>query len=56
MMLIEKSTPLKSRFRITYSMLLQVMSRNHMSIEELMSKSFLERNRARNVGVLFIKL
>ncbi|AFZ81204.1 DEAD/DEAH box helicase domain-containing protein [Theileria equi strain WA] len=50
-MMIEKSTRLESRFRITYNMLLQIQSRDHMNITEMMLKSFREREKMKNIPI-----
>ncbi|GBE61715.1 helicase with zinc finger motif containing protein [Babesia ovata] len=50
-MMFEKSTRLESRFRITYNMLLQVHSREHMNITEMMLKSFKENNKMKNIPI-----
>ncbi|GIX64619.1 DEAD-box family helicase [Babesia caballi] len=50
-MMFEKSTRLESRFRITYNMLLQVHSREHMNITEMMLKSFKENNKMKNLPI-----
>ncbi|KAK1938582.1 putative helicase with zinc finger motif protein [Babesia divergens] len=50
-MMFEKSTRLESRFRITYNMLLQVHSREHMNITEMMLKSFKENDKMKNLPV-----
>lgn len=50
-MMIERSTRLESRFRITYNMLLQIQSRDHMNITEMMLKSFREREKMKNIPI-----
>ncbi|KAK1442652.1 ATP-dependent RNA helicase ski2-like protein [Babesia gibsoni] len=50
-MMFEKSTRLESRFRITYNMLLQVHSREHMNITEMMLKSFRENDKMKNLPI-----
>ncbi|ORM41527.1 Helicase SKI2W [Babesia sp. Xinjiang] len=50
-MMFEKSTRLESRFRITYNMLLQVHSREHMNITEMMLKSFKENDKMKNIPI-----
>ncbi|UKK02622.2 DEAD-box family helicase [Theileria orientalis] len=51
-MIIERSTRLESRFRITYNMLLQIQSRDHMNITEMMLKSFREREKMMKIPLL----
>lgn len=51
-MMIERSTRLESRFRITYNMLLQIQSRDHMNITEMMLKSFREREKMMKIPLL----
>jgi antiviral helicase SKI2 len=41
-----KSNKLQSQFRLTFQMLLQVYRREHLRVEDLMSRSFLETARA----------
>ncbi|GFE54548.1 DEAD DEAH box helicase domain-containing protein [Babesia ovis] len=50
-MMFEKSTRLESKFRITYNMLLQVHSREHMNITEMMLKSFKENDKMKNIPI-----
>lgn len=50
-MMFEKSTRLQSRFRITYNMLLQVHSREHMNITEMMLKSFRENHKMKQLPI-----
>ncbi|EDO06191.1 helicase with zinc finger motif protein [Babesia bovis T2Bo] len=50
-MMFEKSTKLESKFRITYNMLLQVHSREHMNITEMMLKSFKETYKMKNIPI-----
>ncbi|KAK2198309.1 bifunctional Helicase [Babesia duncani] len=51
-MMMEKSTRLESKFRITYNMILQMQSREHMRITDMMLKSFRESAKMKSIPLL----